>query len=78
MKVKTDKEHLIELRNIVSGRIITSKANILYFLEVVKKAKKISQEMVDARNSISLNEQNMKKDILFLKCIDLMLKKGEK
>lgn len=75
MKITTDKEHLFELRNIVSGRIITAKANISYFLEVVKKSKKVSQEIVDARNSISLNEQNIKKDEIFLKCIDLMIKK---
>lgn len=75
MKIKSDKELLIELRNIIAGRIITSKANIAYFMEAIKKAKKVSQEIVDARNNINLNEQNIKKDKLFLKVIDLMLKK---
>lgn len=74
-RIKINKEHLIEVRNKVAGRIVENKANILYWREVAKKAKKISQEVVDARNNIALNEGNIKKDKIFLKCIDLMLKK---
>lgn len=77
MKIKTNKEHLIDIRNMVSRRIVEAKVNISYFYEVAKKAKKVSQEIVDARNSIALNESNIKKDMIFLRCIDLVLK-GEK
>ena len=75
--IKTDKELLIEVRNKVASRIIENKANLAYWQEIKSHSKQNSQEIVDARNSFSLNEQNVKKDKLFLRCIDLMLK-GEK
>ncbi|MCK9370698.1 hypothetical protein M0R04_12385 [Candidatus Dojkabacteria bacterium] len=73
-KIKTDTEHLIILRNNISYRLIEAKANIFYWQDVIKRSKQNSQEIVDARQSISLNEQNLKKDKLFLRCIDLMIK----
>jgi hypothetical protein len=76
MDIKSDKELLIEFRNKVSGRIIENKANTEYWGVVVRKAKSNSQEIIDARKSVELNEDNVKKDKVFLKCIDLMMKKG--
>jgi len=74
--MKTDKELLIEVRNKVSGRIIENKANISYWQFVVQHAKHDSQEIIDARKSVEINEDNVKKDKVFLKCVDLMIKKG--
>jgi hypothetical protein len=75
--MKTDKELLIELRNKVAGRIVENKANIEYWRFVVRHSKQNSQAIVDARKSVELNEENVKKDRVFLRVIDLMLK-GEK
>lgn len=75
IEIQTDKELLIELRNKIAGRIIENKANIEYWRVVIRKAKKDTQEIVDARKSVELNEDNVKKDLVFLKCIDLLLKK---
>ena len=75
IEIKTDKELLIELRNKVSSRIVENKANAEYWRIVAGKSKKVSQEIVDVRKSIELNEDNVKKDIVFLRCIDLMFKK---
>lgn len=74
-QIKTNKELFIELRNKIAGRIVEEKANISYWQEVIQHAKQNSQEIVDARNSISINEQSLKKDLLFLRCIDILLKK---
>ncbi len=73
-EILTNKQHLFNIRNMVSRRIIEARVNIIYFYEAIKKYKKTSQEMVDARNSIVINEQNIKKDTLFLKCIDQTIK----
>ncbi len=74
IKVKTDKELLIELRNQIAGNLVKFKANILYWQEVSRKAKKISQEKAEAISNIATNEQNAKKDRLFLKCIESLIK----
>jgi len=76
--MKTDKELLIEVRNKVAGRIMENKANISYWQFVVQHAKHDSQEIIDARKFVEANDGNVKKDILYLKCIDLMLKKEKK
>jgi len=75
-KVKDNKQLLVEVRNKVASRIVEGKANLAYWQEVASHSKKNSHEIVDARNSISINEQTIKKDTLFLRVIDLMLKKG--
>ena len=77
METKSDKELLIELRNKIASRIIECKANIAYFQLTTRKLKKVSQEMVDGRKAVDINEDSIKKDILFLKVIDEMIKKGD-
>lgn len=52
-----------------------NRANIEYWSWVIKHAKQNSQEIVDAHKNAKLNEGNAEKDLVFLKCIDLMLKK---
>ena len=74
-EIKTDKELLIEVRNKVAGRIMENKANIIYWQYVVQHAKQNSQEIIDARKSVELNEDNIKKDTVFLKVIDSMIRK---
>ena len=76
-ELKNDKQILIELRNKIAGRIIECKANIAYFQVVLRKIKKVSQEMIDGRKAIERNEESIKKDIIFLRVIDEILK-GEK
>jgi hypothetical protein len=73
--IKSDKELLIELRNKIAGRLIEVKANISYWQIILRKAKKNSQEMVDVLKNIEINESSVKKDNVFLRCIDLMIKK---
>jgi DNA-directed RNA polymerase subunit F len=74
-EIKTDKELLIEFRNKIAGRIIEARANTAYFQEVVKNDKQNSQEIVEHRLKLQINEQNIKQDKIFLRVIDLMLKK---
>ena len=74
-EIKNDKQLLIELRNKIAGRIVENKANHDYWLYVANKAPHDSQEIIDARKNIELNDDNVKKDGVFLKCIDLMIKK---
>ena len=76
-EIKENKQLLIEVRNKIAGRLVESKANLAYWQEIASHSKKNSQEIVDARNSITINEQTIKKDTLFLRVIDLMLKKGQ-
>jgi hypothetical protein len=42
---------------------------------VSRKAKTISQDKVDATNNVGGHETSIKKDTLFLRIIDLMIKK---
>lgn len=73
-KIKTEKENLIDLRNIVSRRYIESIANAEYWKVVFKKAKKNTQDKVDAGNKAADNEKNAAKDKVFLSILDKMIK----
>ena len=73
-QIKSNREFLIELRDEVAKRVITYRANLAYWQEVSRTAKTISQDKVDATNNITGNETSIKKDTLFLKCIDTMIK----
>jgi len=42
---------------------------------VTKKSKKNSQDRVDALNNRASNEKRLKKDLVFIKVVDGMLKK---
>lgn len=75
IKLKTEKELIIEFRNAIASRMIQQEANMRYFEIVIQREKPNTQEIVDARNNFALNQHNHKKDVLFLKCIDEMLTK---
>ena len=68
--IKTDKELLIVLRNEVNARLLKWKTSVRYWQMVDKKAKKNSQDKVDAQNAIASNQTDVKKDTLWLKAID--------
>lgn len=70
VRIKSDKEQLITLRNEVSARLLKWKTAVRYWEEVSKKAKKNTQDKVDATNAIANNQQDAKKDTLWLKVID--------
>ena len=75
--IKTEKENLIEVRNKTSIRYTEARANISYWKIVFKDSKKNSQEKVDANSNIAINQTNMRKDKIFLECIDKLIA-GEK
>lgn len=74
-KIKTDKEHMIDVRNKISRTIVENRANILYWQEVARKAEKNTDIEVDAKDKIKINRVAIKKDKLFLKLIDKKLSK---
>ncbi len=76
MQIKSDKELAIEFRNQIAARIIEAKANILYWKSVAGEPASKSITYMEALQSIETNEDNIKKDTIFLSCIDIML--GEK
>jgi len=73
--IKTEKENLILFRNIIGLRIAETRANIEYWYLVTKKSKKNSQDRIDALNNRASNEKRLKKDLVFIKVVDGMLKK---
>jgi hypothetical protein len=75
MKIKSDKELLIELRNKIGGRIVEEEANLSYWRIILRKTKKNSADMLETLKKIEGNEDSIKKDNVFLKCIDLMIRK---
>jgi len=74
---KTKIDQLIELRNAVQARLCEWEANVLYWEMVSKKAKKNTQDKVDAENNIANNRKNVKKDTLYLKCIDILIEEAK-
>lgn len=73
IEIKSDKELTIEFRNLIAGRLIERKANILYWEEIKKECKDNSPEMVESIKNIELNQKLIEKDIIFLITIDRML-----
>lgn len=72
-EIKTNQQLIIKLRNEVAYRLIGFRASEKYWRNVSKKAKKDSQERVDALNMVAVNQQNISKDENYLKVIDEML-----
>lgn len=72
--LKTRKEHLIELRDKIAGRVIEFESNVEYWSFVARHSPQNSQEIVTARTNIEANRESVKKDKIYLRCIDLMLK----
>lgn len=77
LKIKTDRQHLIELRDTVCARRIEALASAKYWHEVSKKAKTDTQERVDAQRNKSNNEMSAKKDKIYLKVIDKMIESNK-
>lgn len=73
IKVKTEKELTIELRNEVAARMLGQKTSEMYWREVASKAKKNTPEKVDALAKVALNQQLYSKDRHYLKVIDAMI-----
>lgn len=73
MKTKTDYQLTIELRDKIAARIIEQKANLLYWKKIAKQSKSNSPEIVGALQAAKINETDIKKDTVFLACIDEML-----
>jgi hypothetical protein len=73
MKIKSDLQLLIELRDMVAARVMGQKTSKKYWEMMSKKSKKDTQEKVDAINKIALNEQLISADSKYLKIIDEML-----
>lgn len=76
--IKSDYKLTVELRNRIAGRLIEAQANVIYWRGVIKQAKTNSPEIMQAIESVTLNTENIKKDKVFVKCIDEMLKGGIK
>jgi hypothetical protein len=75
MRVKTDKELIIELRNKIAGKIVENKANKMYWDNVVKnkKYKTGSADVLNAIQKVKINEDDIEKDKVFLSIIDSMI-----
>lgn len=71
--IKDDIEHLIELRNTVSARLNTFRADLMYWERLEKLSKKNSQEKVDSQNNQADREKMIKKDSLYLEVIDWLI-----
>lgn len=70
----TENDALVELHNSVMLRIVEAKASKLYWRNIARKSKTNSPEIVEALNKVKINEDNVKQDIEYLKCIDSLLK----
>lgn len=73
--IKTDKEHLEDVRNKVARTIVENQANILYWQELARKAERNTDSEINAKDKIKINRVAIKKDKLFLKLIDKKLGK---
>jgi len=72
-KIKSRIEHLSDLRNTVCGRLVEWEANVIYWNAETKRLKANTQGRVDAENNKANNESNVRKDSLYLKCIDQLI-----
>lgn len=72
--MKTRKEALIELRNTILKRAIGFEADCLYWEKVAKKSKTNSPEKIGALQNLENQKESVKNDILYLECIDQLLK----
>lgn len=73
--IKTDKNLVEKVRDNVAGRIQENKLDVLYWEEILKKAKQNTQEAVDCSTHIKNKNIAIKKDKVFLKIIDRKLRK---
>lgn len=73
-EIKTNLEHLIELRNKIAGQIVGQDMSVLYWREVAAKAKRDTHEKANANDQAAANQQLSSKDRVYLKIIDQKLK----
>ena len=73
LKITSDKQLAVELRNSVAQRLITAKANLLYWEAVKKQSKKNTTEIAAAIENVAINAKNIKADELFVSVIDGMI-----
>jgi len=73
-ELQSDKQLAVELRNSVAQRLITAKANLLYWEAVKKKSKKNTTEIATAIENMATNAKGIKADELFVSVIDGMIK----
>lgn len=71
--IKTKRQLTVEFRDKIAARIVEQEANVLYWKKVARQCKSNTPEIVQALSAIDVNKDLIKKDELFLKCIDEML-----
>ncbi len=74
--IKTEKQHLVHLRNDIGYRLVTQKANIKYWQKMSEKEKVNSQAKVDCFEKRRIAKKAVKEDLIFIKCIDKLLNKS--
>ena len=73
--IKTEQEHLIDVRNEIGHRLALRKADLFYWQKLSKKLKDNTEEKLKAINNKKNAKLSVKNDEFFLKCIDKLLKK---
>jgi len=73
-ELQSDKQLAVELRNSVAQRLITAKANLLYWEAIKKQSKKNTTEIATAIENMATNARSIKADELFVSVIDKMIK----
>lgn len=72
--MKTKKEILVELRNQILTRLVVAEADKAYFEFVSEDSRDNSPEKVEALEVIKSKAESIKKDTVFLSCIDKLMK----
>lgn len=73
IRIKTERELLVEFRNAIAARVIEQRANIVYWKKEIRKLKSNTPAIMQAFEAKKINEEKIPKDIVFLQCIDEML-----
>jgi len=73
-KIRTRLEHLTAVRNHVALRYAENQCSLLYWEQVFRLAKPDTQERVDASKNVETQADSVRKDKLYLECIDKLLK----
>lgn len=76
--INSDLLGLIGLRNNISARAMEYKAGAEYWKVMSKRAKKNTQEKVDAENQIAKHKTSYKQDKIYLEVIDKLIENEQK
>ena len=71
-------ESAIERRNYYQCRMIDNQVNVIYFTRRFEKAKKDTQERVDAKNSIKSAKESIANDVKLMEAFDILIEGIEK